>query len=91
MCQFDEEGLKLRRQNRLKWRVYLSKVIIIVHGYQKVHDMHHYTVAILQGPNYAWHMDGYTKLTPFGFHIHGCVDGYSNVNICYYNQPIVMI
>ena len=29
------------------------------------------------GPNYAWHCDGYDKLKPFGFPIHGCVDGWS--------------
>lgn len=30
-----------------------------------------------KGPNYLWHMDGYDKLKPFGFCIHGCIDGYS--------------
>ncbi|XP_022805671.1 uncharacterized protein LOC111342816 [Stylophora pistillata] len=29
------------------------------------------------GPNFCWHMDGYDKLKPFGFSIHGCVDGFS--------------
>lgn len=29
------------------------------------------------GPNYAWHVDGYDKLKMWGFHIHGCIDGYS--------------
>ena len=29
------------------------------------------------GPNYSWHCDGYDKLKPFGFAIHGCVDGWS--------------
>ncbi|XP_069131729.1 uncharacterized protein [Argopecten irradians] len=31
----------------------------------------------LKGPNYVWHVDGYDKLKPFGFCIHGCIDGYS--------------
>ena len=31
-----------------------------------------YTV---NGPNYFWHVDGYYKLKPFGFCIHGCIDG----------------
>ena len=26
----------------------------------------------------GWHVHGY-KLTPFGFHIHGCVDGYKTL------------
>ena len=29
------------------------------------------------GPNHTWHIDGYDKLTPFGFGINGCIDGYS--------------
>ena len=29
------------------------------------------------GPNFAWHIDGYDKLKPFGFAIHGAIDGYS--------------
>ena len=29
------------------------------------------------GPNFAWHTDGYDKLKPYGFPIHGCVDGFS--------------
>lgn len=29
------------------------------------------------GPNFVWHMDGYDKLKPFGFAIHGAVDGFS--------------
>lgn len=29
------------------------------------------------GPNHSWHCDGYDKLKPFGFPIHGCIDGWS--------------
>lgn len=29
------------------------------------------------GPNHSWHVDGYDKLKPYGFPIHGCIDGYS--------------
>ena len=29
------------------------------------------------GPNQAWHIDGHDKLKPFGFSIHGCIDGFS--------------
>ncbi len=32
---------------------------------------------IINGPNYMWHIDGYDKLKPYGFCIHGCIDGYS--------------
>ena len=31
------------------------------------------------GPNYCWHVDGYDKLKPFGFPIHGAVEGYSRM------------
>ena len=30
-----------------------------------------------RGPNDVWHCDGYDKLKPFGFPIHGCIDGCS--------------
>lgn len=29
------------------------------------------------GPNHAWHCDGYDKLKPYGFPVHGCIDGWS--------------
>ena len=29
------------------------------------------------GPNFAWHADGYDKLKPYGFPVHGCIDGFS--------------
>ena len=29
------------------------------------------------GLNYCWHIDGYDKIEPDGFAIHGCIDGYS--------------
>ena len=30
-----------------------------------------------KGPNFIWKLDGYDKLKPYGFCIHGCIDGYS--------------
>lgn len=27
-----------------------------------------------KGPNFLWHLNGYDKLKPFGFCIHGCID-----------------
>ena len=32
---------------------------------------------VAKGPNYVWHLDGYDKLKPFGFAIHGAIDGWS--------------
>jgi hypothetical protein len=34
------------------------------------------------GPNSAWHADGYDK--PYGFPIHGCIDGFSRKVIWLY-------
>ena len=28
------------------------------------------------GPNCIWYLDGYDKLKPYDFEIHGCMDGY---------------
>lgn len=30
----------------------------------------------VKGPNYVWHVDGYDKLKPYGFCVHGAIDGY---------------
>ena len=32
---------------------------------------------VAAGPNFIWHLDGYDKLKPYGFCIHGAIDGYS--------------
>eukprot|EP00112_Aurelia_sp_Birch-Aquarium-sp1_P023636 Seg7107.2 transcript_id=Seg7107.2/GoldUCD/mRNA.D3Y31 product="hypothetical protein" protein_id=Seg7107.2/GoldUCD/D3Y31 len=32
---------------------------------------------VAKGPNFIWHIDGNDKLLPFGFAIHGAIDGYS--------------
>ena len=44
------------------------------------------------GPNYSWHCDGYDKLKPFDFPIHGCIDDWSRKIMWLYvtrpnNQP----
>ena len=30
---------------------------------------------ITKGPNHLWHIDGYDKLKPFGFCMHGAING----------------
>ena len=37
----------------------------------------HRRTYVCPGPNFAWHVDGYDKLKPYGFSIHGCIDGFS--------------
>ena len=36
------------------------------------------------GPDHTWHIDGYDKLKPYGFAIHGAVDGYSRRILWFY-------
>ena len=31
------------------------------------------------GPNFLWHNDGWDKLAPFGFYIHGAIHGFQGV------------
>ena len=47
------------------------------------------------GPNFTWRIDGYDKLKPFGFCIHGCVDGFSRKIIWLFvgstnNDPLII-
>ena len=43
-----------------------------------------------KGPDFLWHIDGYDKLKPFGFCIHGAIDGYSRrilwLKVCFSNN-----
>ena len=32
-------------------------------------------IYLKQGPDFLWHLDGYDKLSRYGFCIHGCIDG----------------
>ena len=34
-------------------------------------------IYISSGPNVVWHANGYNKLKPYGFPIHGAIDGFS--------------
>ena len=40
------------------------------------------------GPNFSWHCDGYDKLKPYGFPIHGCIDGWNRKWPCCCNPYI---
>ena len=56
----------LRKAHKLQRRVYHNKVSKLYMCYDGF---------CVQGPNYLWHVDGYDKLKPYGFCIHGCIDG----------------
>jgi hypothetical protein len=45
-------------------------------GMRKAHRLER-RFCCAKGPNNIWHLDGYDKLKPFGFCIHGAVDGFS--------------
>ena len=32
-------------------------------------------VSLLRDQTILWHVDGYDKLSPYGFTVHGCIDG----------------
>ena len=32
---------------------------------------------VVKEPDFLWHIDGYDKLKPYGFSIHGCIDRFS--------------
>ena len=44
---------------------------------QRKHGHLHRRMYVSPGANFCWHINGYDKLKPFGFSIHGCVDGFS--------------
>lgn len=35
----------------------------------------------VRGSNALWHMDGNEKLCPWGFYVHGCIDGHARLTI----------
>ena len=61
-------GAESRRRHRLKRRIYQNKVFSPFLISMMI-------ITIDQGPNFVWHLDGYDKLKPYGFSIHGYIDG----------------
>ena len=41
------------------------------------HRRLHRRTYVSPGANFCWHINGYDRLKPFGFSMHGCVDGFS--------------
>lgn len=70
----DPIGNENRKYHKLKRREYRSKVRETVCAL-----FCDSLSSIYQGPNFCWHMDGYDKLKPFGFAVHGCIDGLAAV------------
>ena len=72
LFMIDPQAVEQRRQHRLCRRVYRNKVCTSLYNNFRcdIHSCH------MQGPNFCWHMDGNDKLKPYGFSVHGCIDGY---------------
>ena len=68
-----DHGLAVKRTEVMKIMKHLSPQAT---EERKAHRLKR-RIYTLKGPNYVWHVDGYDKLKPFGFCIHGCIDGYS--------------
>lgn len=45
--------------------------------HQRTRRRFHRRTYYCSGPNQVWHIDGYDKLKPYGFAIHGAIDGFS--------------
>ena len=67
LSQLDPEGCLQRRCKKLRRRKYSIKV--------NLNPLLYISLFPSKGPNYLWHTDGYDKLKPYGFCIHG---GYAN-------------
>ncbi len=76
----DQDGVAVRIGRRLRRRVYYNKVRSSPYKYELQGNI---VYQYLQGPNFLWHLDEYDKLSPYGFHIHGCIDGYERMKTLY--------
>lgn len=66
-------GLQLRRDSVLKLLRIADPAGVEARSRRRLRRRKY----VVPGPNFLWHVDGYDKLKPFGFAIHGGVDGFS--------------
>eukprot|EP00111_Clytia_hemisphaerica_P015352 TCONS_00045344-protein len=66
-------GIVCRREDVRKFILEFDREGVDLRRKRRLHRRKYVT----RGPNYVWHVDGHDKLKPFGFSIHGCIDGYS--------------
>ena len=67
------KGLICRRDDVRKMILQLDPEGVQLRGKRRLRRRKYYA----PGPNYVWHIDGHDKLKPYGFSIHGCIDGFS--------------
>ena len=68
-------GLIIDHENIDIDHLILKEFILLSTKQRARHSLTRYTY-FSTGPNQTWHIDGYDKLKPFGFAIHGAIDGY---------------
>ncbi|KAH3708988.1 hypothetical protein DPMN_068448 [Dreissena polymorpha] len=69
----EDHGLSVNRTELMQIMKHLSPHAT---EEQKAHRLQR-SIYTVKGPNYLRHVDGCDKLKPFGFCIHGCIDGNS--------------
>lgn len=71
---------RLKDQNIFIPRVYVRRALLILDpkgvASRRKRRLQR-RMCVNPGPNFVWHIDGYDKLKPYGFAIHGAIDGYS--------------
>ena len=68
-----QKGLVVRRETVREMLVELDPIGVETRREKKLRRR----VYSGNGPNFIWHIDGHDKLKPYGFSIHGCIDGFS--------------
>ena len=75
-----------RTWDRLSWKGYMVKKITLVKLLRELdpegvesrkRKRLHRRIYQAKGPNLFWHIDGYDKLKPYGFCVHGAINGFS--------------
>lgn len=55
--------------------------MLLIRSWTRWADIIRRRVYKVRGANALWHMDGNEKLRPWGFYVHGCIDGFSRLII----------
>ena len=69
-----KHGLDVKRDDVMRVLRILDPAGVIERRTRRLNRRQYFS----NGPNECWHIDGYDKLKPFGFPIHGAIDGFSS-------------
>ena len=79
-CQFKTSGKKVVSKSVLYkgWSYMIMSHVrnVLCMDCKRCTCMAYISFDCIKGPNDVWHVDGNDKLVPYGFHIHGCIDGW---------------